>query len=188
MSMPVYRILMSSGDDSRSECKRASEVVRRVGEDYHEEIKLELLFHRNGNGLTNSFSIETHQTFDLVVCLIDRQHKGADAELEATGTQTNGSSDSGSPTFCYLQRRPKLLANPGPSDSEKATPVGTHSNVFYKIGREMALIVRVTLAPASIAIEIPKSLSGHWSECCARSAVNAQRNQWSSMFSREEKR
>jgi tetratricopeptide (TPR) repeat protein len=123
MSMPVYRILMSSGDDSRSECKRASEVVRRVGEDYHEEIKIELLFHRNGNGLTNSFSIETHQTFDLVVCLIDRQHKGADAELEATGTQTNESSDSAGrmhtpqigriPDFLLFTKAPEIIGEPG---------------------------------------------------------------------------
>src|SRR5260221_5707675 len=70
MSMPVYRILMSSRDDARSECERAGEIVRRGGAEYREEIKLELLFHLNYARTAHSFSIEAHQAVDLVVCLI----------------------------------------------------------------------------------------------------------------------
>jgi tetratricopeptide (TPR) repeat protein len=86
MSMPVYRILMLSGDDARSECRQASEIVRRVGEDYREEIRLEIRFHRNPDGSTDGFSIQTHQPFDLVVCLIDKQSSGADTDSKAADT------------------------------------------------------------------------------------------------------
>jgi tetratricopeptide (TPR) repeat protein len=125
MSMPVYRILMSSGDDTRSECERANEVVRRVGEDYREEIKLELLFHRNRDGSTDSLSIETHQKFDLAVCLIDKSRKGADTDLKATGSPTNGSSDSAGsthtpqigriPDFLLFTKEPEIIGQSGAS-------------------------------------------------------------------------
>src|SRR5260370_34855040 len=91
--MPVYRILMSSGDDARAECERAGEIVRRVGEDYREEINLELLFHRNNRGTADSFSIDTHQAFDLVVCLIDEQCRDTGAAPGETGAQTIASAD-----------------------------------------------------------------------------------------------
>lgn len=87
MSTPVYRILMSSGDDARSERERASELVRRVSEDYREEIRLELFFHQNLDGATDGFSVETHQTFDLVVCLIDPQ-----PSVTGAGARTDGNS------------------------------------------------------------------------------------------------
>ena len=90
--MPVYRILMSSEDDTQSECKRAGEVVRRVGEDYREEIRLELFFYRNPGGTTDSFSVETHQAFDLVVCLTDKQRSVRDADSREAGTQNDGNS------------------------------------------------------------------------------------------------
>jgi tetratricopeptide (TPR) repeat protein len=120
MSMPIYRILMSSGDDARSECQRASEVVRRVGEDYREEIRLELLFHRNPGGSTDSFSVESHQTFDLVVCLNDKRRGGADPEEE---TQTDRSSSGVEsthtpqigriPDFLLFTKEPEIIGESG---------------------------------------------------------------------------
>jgi tetratricopeptide (TPR) repeat protein len=92
MSMPVYRILMSRRDDTWSECERASEIVRRVGEDYHEEISLELFFHRNNGGTADSFSVENHQAFDLVICLIDEKCSGNDAAARAS-VPTHANSD-----------------------------------------------------------------------------------------------
>jgi tetratricopeptide (TPR) repeat protein len=92
MSMPVYRILMSWRDDTWSECERASEIVRRVGEDYHEEISLELFFHRNNGGTADSFSVENHQAFDLVICLIDEKCSGNDAAARAS-VPTHANSD-----------------------------------------------------------------------------------------------
>jgi tetratricopeptide (TPR) repeat protein len=92
MFMPVYRILMSWRDDARSECERAGEIVRRVGEDYLEEMSLELHFHRNNGGTADSFSVENHQAFDLVICLIDEKCSGNGAASQAGGP-TNANSD-----------------------------------------------------------------------------------------------
>jgi tetratricopeptide (TPR) repeat protein len=109
MSMPVYRILISSGDEARSECERAAEVVRRVSEDYGEEIRLELFFHQN-RGTTDGFSVETHQALDLVVCLIDRQCGGSGTASVGAGAQTNGSSGSvGSMHTTQIGRIPDFL-------------------------------------------------------------------------------
>ena len=71
--MPVYRILLSLPDDARSECERAGEIVRRVGEDYSDEINLELFFHRSNEGTAQSFSVDTTKALNLVVCLIGKQ-------------------------------------------------------------------------------------------------------------------
>jgi tetratricopeptide (TPR) repeat protein len=92
MSIPVYRILMSWRDDVRSECERAGEIVRRVGEDYLEEISLELFFHSSNGGTADSFSVENHQAFDLVICLIDEKCSGNGA-ASRTGVPTNANSD-----------------------------------------------------------------------------------------------
>jgi tetratricopeptide (TPR) repeat protein len=110
MSMPVYRILMSSRDDARGECERAGEIVRRVGEDYREEINLELLFHRNHGGTADSFSIDTHQAFDLVVCLIDEQCRDTDTAPGGTGAQTIGNADGATTTHTtQIGRIPDFL-------------------------------------------------------------------------------
>ena len=93
MSTPVYRILMSSRDDARSECERAGEIVRRVGEDYLEEVSLELVFHRNHRGAADSFSVENHQAFDLVICLIDEKCSGNGAASRAA-VPNNANSDA----------------------------------------------------------------------------------------------
>jgi tetratricopeptide (TPR) repeat protein len=130
MSMPVYRILMLSGDDARSECQRASEVVRRVGEDYREGIRLELLFHQNPDGSTDSFSIEAHQTFDLVVCLIDKRRKDAGRDPKEAESQTNGSSSGVAsthtpqigriPDFLLFTKESEIIGESGAGELEES--------------------------------------------------------------------
>jgi tetratricopeptide (TPR) repeat protein len=130
MSMPVYRILMSSGDDARTECERAEKVARRVGEDYREEIRLELLFHQNRDDSAESFSIETHQTFDLVVCLIDRPHRSTHSDSGEARTPTSGSSGSvGSthttqigriPDFLLFTKVPEIIRESGTGGPEES--------------------------------------------------------------------
>src|SRR5258708_21254617 len=88
---------------------------------------------------------------------------------------------------CYLQGSPKLLAERQWPELKQTIPGGTRSNVFCRTGRNMVLIVKATLPPASIAIAIQKSSSRHSSERCAKNAVYAPRNQLSSISSRKEK-
>jgi tetratricopeptide (TPR) repeat protein len=128
--MPVYRILMSLPGDARSEWKRAGEVVRRVGEDYREEINVELYFHRNHGNRADSFSIETHRAFDLVVCLIDEQRAGGIARAGGASPQTTENPDGiatthtvqigGIPDFLLFVKEPEIIGeNPtsGPEES-----------------------------------------------------------------------
>jgi tetratricopeptide (TPR) repeat protein len=130
MSMPVYRILMSSRDDARSECERVGEIVRRVGEDYREEISLELLFHRNHGSPANSFSIDTHQAFDLVVCLIDEQCRDTGTAPEASDVQTIGNADGDATTHTtQIGRIPDFLLFTRESEIIGQTPMaGSEAN------------------------------------------------------------
>ena len=124
MSMPVYRILMSSRDDARSECERAGEIVRRVGEDYREEISLELFFHRNHRSTTDSFSIDTHQPFDLVVCLIDEQCRDTDTAPETSDVQTVGNAGGDATTHTtQIGRIPDFLLFTKESEIIGQTPM-----------------------------------------------------------------
>jgi tetratricopeptide (TPR) repeat protein len=86
MSILVYRILLSLPDDARSERERADEIVRRLNEDYGDDFSLELVCQRyNGN---ENFSVNSPQSFDLAVCLIEDRppDKGSVSEEGTAGT------------------------------------------------------------------------------------------------------
>jgi tetratricopeptide (TPR) repeat protein len=93
MLMPVYRILMSLPDDAQSEGERAGEIVKRVGDDYCEEIKLELFCHRNKGGIADNFSIDTTGAFDLVVCLTGEQSRSNGTAPEETTHPISANSE-----------------------------------------------------------------------------------------------
>ncbi len=185
--MPVYRILMSSRDDARSECERAGEIVRRVGEDYLEEVSLELVFHRNHRGAADSFSVENHQAFDLVICLIDEKCSGNGAASGA-GVPTNANSDGVATAHTtQIGRIPDFLLFAKESETIGETPAaGSEGN--NSGWNALERFVKATLPPASIAIAVPKNLKKYSNECCAKNAVNAPCSQPSTMSSRREKR
>jgi tetratricopeptide (TPR) repeat protein len=129
MPIPVYRILISFPDDARSECERAGEIVRRVGEDYREEVNLEFFCHRNSGGTADSFSIETHQAFDLVVCLIGEQsaNNGPSSgetiprTSENSGAATNHTTQVGGiPDFLLFTKESEIIGET-PTDEPEQT-------------------------------------------------------------------
>ncbi|HZC35445.1 MAG TPA: tetratricopeptide repeat protein [Chthoniobacterales bacterium] len=86
MPMPVYRILLSFSDDCRSECERASQIVRRVGEDHHEAVNLELFCYGNSGNGADHFAIDATLAFDLIVCVIGARSPRNEAASGATNT------------------------------------------------------------------------------------------------------
>ena len=129
--MPVYRILMSWRGDARSECERAGEIVRRVGEDYLEEISLELFFRRNQEGTDDSFTVENHQAFDLVVCLVDEKSSGNGAASETSLPTGVNSSDIPAAHTTQIGRIPDfLLFTKEPEIIDETPTAGSEENNF----------------------------------------------------------
>jgi tetratricopeptide (TPR) repeat protein len=131
MSVPVYRILMSWPRDACSECERASEIVKRVGEDYREEISLELVFHRNDGGTADNFFVEYHQAFDLVICLVDEKCSGNDVatgagvprEAGSEGIATMHTTQIGRiPDFLLFTREPEVIGETLAAGSAENSP------------------------------------------------------------------
>jgi tetratricopeptide (TPR) repeat protein len=128
MPMPVYRILLSFSDDSRFECERAGEIVRRVGEDYREEVDLELFCRRNDRDAADHFSVDATLSFDLVVCVTGA--RSPSNETASEGTKTPGSSGEvstnhtpgigGVPDFVLFTKEPEII-NAGPAEGAEQT-------------------------------------------------------------------
>jgi tetratricopeptide (TPR) repeat protein len=131
MSVPVYRILMSWPDEACSECERAGEIVKRVGEDYREEITLELVFHRNHGGTADNFSVEHHQAFDLVICLVDEKRSGNEVAAEAGLPKKATSEEMATrhttqigriPDFLLFTKEPEVIGEtPGAGSDENSS-------------------------------------------------------------------
>jgi tetratricopeptide (TPR) repeat protein len=129
--MPFYRILMSVPDDARFEWERAGEIVKRVSEDYTDEVELELYCHRNNQGSAQDFFVPNAERIDLVVCLIGEQ---------SSNTETNsGRSASPGPNICQevvtahtpqLGHIPDFLLFTKDSENIDQTVAGSEQNNF----------------------------------------------------------